>query len=164
MLADFPVVLDACVLVNQPVTDLLLRLTTTPRLFNPKWSKSILDEVESTLNKWDHWKSTHLIESFLKVLEQEFPEAMIQNHEALIPLMENEEKDRHVLSRAVKGRVGLILTFNTNDFPDNACRKWGVEIKHPQDYLITLYQLSPNRIFRTLDEIAKRKMRVEKTP
>ncbi len=49
MNADFPVVLDACVLANQRVTDLLLRLSETPRLFLPKWSGRILDEVDKTL-------------------------------------------------------------------------------------------------------------------
>ncbi len=43
MNADFPVILDACVLANQRITDLLLRLAETPRLFLPRWSKQILD-------------------------------------------------------------------------------------------------------------------------
>lgn len=157
MQADYPVVLDACVLVNQSVTDLLLRLALHPRLFTPKWSNTILEEVERTLSSWDHWKHSPLIGSFLNVLHMQFPEALIVNHEALIPIMENDPKDRHVLATAVKGKVELILTFNTKDFPKEVCDKWSVEVKHPQDYLLTLFQLSPNRVFQSLDDIAKRK-------
>ena len=49
MNADFPVVLDACVLANQRVTDLLLRLAETPRLYVPKWSAKIPAETDRTL-------------------------------------------------------------------------------------------------------------------
>ncbi len=49
MTADFPVVLDACVLANQSVTDLLLRLAETPRLYLPYWSEQILEETTRTL-------------------------------------------------------------------------------------------------------------------
>ena len=45
MRADFKVVLDACVLANFGVCDLLLRLAERPRLFLPCWSKEVLDEL-----------------------------------------------------------------------------------------------------------------------
>jgi hypothetical protein len=44
MRANFSVVLDACVLANQTVCDLLLRLAEA-RLFLPVWSATILKEV-----------------------------------------------------------------------------------------------------------------------
>jgi hypothetical protein len=40
--ADFPVVLDACVLIPMPLADTLLRLAGGPRLFLPKWTDQIL--------------------------------------------------------------------------------------------------------------------------
>ena len=45
--ADYPVVLDACVLANHNVCDLLLRLAEAPRMYTPLWSDRILDEVGS---------------------------------------------------------------------------------------------------------------------
>lgn len=45
MIADFKVLLDACVLANFPVCDLYLRLVESPRLLIPKWSEEILVEV-----------------------------------------------------------------------------------------------------------------------
>ncbi|MEK0447459.1 MAG: hypothetical protein RLZZ399_2780 [Verrucomicrobiota bacterium] len=48
MIADFPVLLDACVLANFGICDLLLRLAEEPRMFSPRWSESILEEVRRT--------------------------------------------------------------------------------------------------------------------
>jgi hypothetical protein len=39
--ADFPVVLDACVLILMPLADTLLRLVSDPRLYLPKWTDHI---------------------------------------------------------------------------------------------------------------------------
>ena len=47
--ADFPVLLDACVLANHPVTDLLMRLVEGPRLFSPRWTDEILSETQRAL-------------------------------------------------------------------------------------------------------------------
>ena len=48
MQADFPIMLDACVLANTGVCDLFLRLAETPRMYLPRWSATILDEVKRT--------------------------------------------------------------------------------------------------------------------
>lgn len=42
MQADFKIVIDACVLANIAVCDLLLRLAEKPRLLIPKWSREIM--------------------------------------------------------------------------------------------------------------------------
>lgn len=48
MIADYKILLDANVLANYAVCNLYLRLAEKPRLFLPKWSPDILDEVYST--------------------------------------------------------------------------------------------------------------------
>ena len=48
MNANFRVVLDACVLANFGLCDLFLTLAETPRLYQPVWSREILDEVQRT--------------------------------------------------------------------------------------------------------------------
>jgi hypothetical protein len=44
VIADFRVVLDACVLANYAVTD-VLTFAEEPRLYLPRWSEKILDET-----------------------------------------------------------------------------------------------------------------------
>ena len=48
MISDFPVVLDACVLVQAAVRDSLLRLFER-RLFLARWTNEIIDETVGTL-------------------------------------------------------------------------------------------------------------------
>ncbi len=43
------VVLDACVLANQTVADLMLRLAEDPAMIHPRWSEEILAEVRRTI-------------------------------------------------------------------------------------------------------------------
>jgi uncharacterized protein YecA (UPF0149 family) len=53
MKADYRVVLDACVLIPMPLADTLLRMAEAPRLYLPKWSQTIMDEVTRNLVvKW----------------------------------------------------------------------------------------------------------------
>jgi len=94
------VVLDACVLANFSLCDLLLRLAETPQLFEPKWSDEIIAETLRTLENtlgWPRSLAVHLEAE----LRANFREAWIQGHETLIPPMMNDEKDRHVSAAAV---------------------------------------------------------------
>jgi hypothetical protein len=47
--------------------------------------------------------------------------------ERLEPAMTNDEKDRHVLAAAVAADSELIVTFDLDDFPPEACEPVGVE-------------------------------------
>ncbi len=48
MISDFPVIVDACVLVQAAVRDTLLRLFER-RLFLARWTDEIIDETVRTL-------------------------------------------------------------------------------------------------------------------
>jgi hypothetical protein len=100
MHADFKIVLDACVLANQRVCDLFLSLAETPRLYLPKWSEAILEEVKSTHLGPLQWPE-EIAASWQAAVRSAFPEAMIPGYERYLPLATNEEKDRHVLAAAI---------------------------------------------------------------
>ena len=51
MSGDFPVLLDARVLVPMPLADLFLRLAAGPGLYLPKWTDQIMTEVSRTLQE-----------------------------------------------------------------------------------------------------------------
>jgi hypothetical protein len=61
----------------------------------------------------------------VRTMERAFPDAMVAGHEALIPSMANDPKDRHVLAAAVRGRADVIVTSNVRDFPPAACEPYG---------------------------------------
>jgi len=156
MQSDFPVVLDACVLVNARVCDLFLRLAETPRLYNPIWSEKILEEVHrAQTTKLKHPYSQELADYWHEEVTKAFPEACVKGWESLVPVMENEEDDRHALAAAVKARASLIVTFNLKHFPSQALSPWDLSAVHPQDYLLTMYSMNPGAVIGKLHEMSR---------
>ncbi len=77
MRADFRVVLDACVLIPMPLADTLLRMAEAPRLYLPRWSQRIMDEVTRNLiAKWD--MPFERVRRREEELRRHFPAASVQ--------------------------------------------------------------------------------------
>jgi len=157
--SDFRVCLDADVLARQAVCDLMLRLAEHPRLYSPVFSGAILDEVyrvhtERLKRPWpkelaDYWQSE---------VRRNFPESMVSNYEALIPMLDlPDADDRHVLAAAIKGQAQSICTFNLKDFPSQVLAEWDIKAVHPQSYLMTLYEFGPDIVTSRIHEIAEQR-------
>jgi hypothetical protein len=129
MKADYRIFIDACVLANQGVCDLLLRLSERPRLVVPHWLAQVLAEVRRThaekLNR-----PAKLVESFQQALYRWFVAAQVTACEGLLPGVTNHEKDRHVLAAAIRGNCPLILTFNLKHFPTESLEPWSIQASH----------------------------------
>jgi predicted nucleic acid-binding protein len=111
--ADLVVVLDACVLANQAVTDLLLRLAEHPRLYLPKWSEMILEETRNVLlRKLKRPWPAELVAYRDAEIRRVFPEAMVDYPASLLSILTNDYEDRHVLAAAIIAHAQLIVTFD----------------------------------------------------
>lgn len=152
MNADFPVILDACVLANQRVTDLLLRLAETPRLFLPYWSGRILDETDRTLVEQLGWPE-NLVAYRREQITSHFPEAFIEGFDPIEVCVTNDPKDRHVLAAAIRGKCEVIVTFNLKDFPPESLEPWRIEAHHPSKFLASLYSINQGLVVQRLHEI-----------
>lgn len=147
-----PVVLDACVLANNTVCDLLLRLAEHPQLYAPKWSEEILAETDRTHETKLNWPTTDA-QFWHHEVARSFPEAMVGDSRFLIPGLGNDLKDRHGSK--------TIVTFNLKHFKA-ADLPAGMEAVHPGDFLITLYDAAPGRVVGSLVSMAeKRKISLE---
>lgn len=145
--------LDACVLANHPVTDLLLRLVEGPRLFSPRWTDEILSETQRALVRDLGWPA-ELAERRHRELRRHFPEAWVEGYEPLMEKVRNDPKDRHVLAAAIWAQCGVIATFNLADFAAEHLEPWGVRAQHPSDLLIQLFEVNPAAVASKIDEIA----------
>ncbi len=153
MRADYRVLLDACVLVPMPLADTLLRMAETPRLYLPRWSQSIMREVTRNLvQKWGlEPEKAHRREEEIR---RHFPEAWVEDFEALAGAMTNDPKDRHVLAPAVRSHCELIVTYNGRHFPPAAMRPWGIEVQGPSTFLRGIYDLDAGLFVHKLHEQA----------
>ena len=156
MRADFRVVLDACVLANYGVTNLMLLLAEKPRLYLPTWSDEILAETRRTQIDHLRWEE-RLADSFQSELRRVFPEALVRDYEHIIDRCSNDRKDRHVLACAIQCHSEVILTFNLKHFPEDALAPWGVVACHPQDYLFALFDLEPLQVVHQLGAVAQKR-------
>ena len=161
MRADFDVLIDACVLANHGVCDLLLCLAERPRLFVPHWTAKILREVERTQRDKLGWPA-NLVDLFQREIATAFPEAEIHGYEEFIEGLTNDLKDRHVLAAAICRGCPVILTFNLRHFKNDNLQVHGIVAMHPDDYLVTLFEIEPSQVIAVLGEIAgRRRMETE---
>ena len=151
MHSDFPVVLDANVLIQAAVRDTLLRLSEQ-RLFLCRWSEEILEEVRRTLTG-KRGLSEDKVDSLLEQLRTHFPDACVEpGYKEMIPAIKNDEKDRHVIAAAVFCKAEVILTYNVRHFPEESVRPFNICVKTPDEYLLDLYSLSPEKVVHVLHE------------
>ncbi len=161
MRADYRVLIDACVLANHGVCDLLLQLAEKSRFILPCWSAEILAEVRRTHLEKLGWPA-RLVDSFQEQVQRSFPEATISGYESLTAELSNDPKDRHVLAAAIRGGCDLILTSNLKHFRPESLTRWAIRAAHPQDYLLVLHEMEPQQVAICLGEMAgRRQMAIE---
>jgi predicted nucleic acid-binding protein len=153
MRADYRVVLDAFVLIPMPLADTLLRMAEAPRLYLPKWSQTIMDEVTRNLvSKWEMPRERALRRA--EELRRHFPEAWVEGFETLIDVLTNDPKDRHVLAAAVRSHSEMIVTYNRRHFPAASLQPWGINVEAPSTFLRGLYDLDAGLFVTKLHEQA----------
>ncbi|HEY4027420.1 MAG TPA: PIN domain-containing protein [Candidatus Dormibacteraeota bacterium] len=75
--------------------------------------------------------------------------------------MANDPNDRHVLAAAVAAKADAIVTFNRRHFADDACDPYGVEVLHPDQFLVDLHDLDQETVE---DEIAAQAAALRRPP
>ena len=152
------VMIDACVLSEAAVSDLLLRLALPAGVIQPRWSDTI---VEETLRTWIEdldWPPA-IAKSRIEAADIHFPEANVKNWEKWLPKCQNHPKDRHVLAAAIEVRAGTILTFNVKDFPETALSPWNIKASHPDAFLQSCLDSHSDQIQTTIRSMAQRARR-----
>lgn len=60
--------------------------------------------------------------------------------------MTNDPKDRHVLAAAVGGHAHAVITLSLKDFPAAAAEPYGIEVLHPDEFLLDMFDLAPAEV------------------
>ena len=148
-MAALRVVLDTNVLWPNYLRDTLLRLASyNLGLFEPLWSKRIIDDLGRTLQEQRRidpagWER-------LSASLAGFPEAEQEVPQELIDRMTNDPGDRHVLATAVASGADFLITWNLKDFAAEDCEAFGVEVMTPDAFLMALYREASEDVLDTL--------------
>lgn len=146
----YTAVLDACVLYPAPLRDLPLSLAAAG-IFRGRRTRLIQDEWIRNLmaNRPD----LHLValRRTVVTMNEAIEDCLIEKFEYLIDsLTLPDADDRHVLAAAIVGHADAIVTFNLRDFPEKHVAAHGIEILHPDDFLVAHYDLDPIRVLASV--------------
>ena len=68
-----------------------------------------------------------------------------------------------MLAVAVRADADAIVTFNVADFPTSSLVGFGLEVLHPDDFLLDLFDLAPGLMLGALDDQGAANRRAPKT-
>jgi predicted nucleic acid-binding protein len=138
--ARYTAILDANVLYPQLVRDTLLSLAVE-RLYHARWSATIHDEWTRNLLKVRPELAARL-PLVVERMNASVPDCLVTNYEKLVGIIElPDADDRHVVAAAIVGHADAFVTFNTKDFPSAALQAYGIEVQHPDEFLMNQLQL-----------------------
>lgn len=135
--------LDACVLYPTQTRDLFMALALE-RWVWLYWTDRVQEEWLTNLlaNRPD--LTPEQVERLRKTPEAmrttlAFQEPLVTGYEHLVESVSlPDENDRHVVAAAYLGEAEAILTFNLDDFPEEALAPWDLQAVHPDKYLLDL--------------------------
>lgn len=143
-MARFGALLDACVLVPIALADTLLRLAEAD-LYRPLWSERILDEMVDAINAARPNLPQDAAHKRADVMRTFFEDAKVDGWEDLEPSISlPDPDDRHVVAAALRGRADLIITAHIRDFPTDVLSPMGLEVQHPDEFLLNQLDLEPD--------------------
>lgn len=152
-MSSFVAVLDACVIFPAALRDTLLRAADAG-MYRLQWTDDILEEARRNLVK-QGITSEKQAQSLIDEMRSYFPDALVTNHALFISIMTNDPKDRHVLAAAVAAGAQVIVTSNLRHFPKRALAPFSIEAQSPDEFLIHLSDLYPQRMLQILREQAQ---------
>ncbi len=138
--ARYTAVLDANVLYPTLVRDLLLRLATVG-LYHARWTEDIHAEWTRNLAA-DRPDLADKLPQVVALMNAAVPDCLVENYKPLIGCVTlPDASDRHVLAAAIAGHADAVVTFNLQDFPLEVVSQHGIEIQHPDDFVMNQLQL-----------------------
>ena len=153
--ARYTAILDANVLYPQLIRDTLLSLAVEG-LYHARWSATIHAEWTRNLLK-DKPAMSAKLALLVERMNASVPDCLVIHYEKLATTIElPDPDDRHVLAAAIVGHADAIVTFNTKDFPASALQPYGIEVQHPDEFLMNQLQLQEIPALRAIKKMRAR--------
>lgn len=138
----YTALLDANVLYSANALDALLTLAQSD-FFTPAWTQRIEEEWTHSLLANRPGLEDRLMHKRGE-MHRAFPawevsESAWQALRLSVPLP--DPNDVHVLAAAIAGHADCIITFNLRDFPESLMAPFGLEVIHPDTFIINQWDL-----------------------
>jgi predicted nucleic acid-binding protein len=151
----FVVVYDACVLHDSLLRDLLIRLARKRKLnLQARWSEAILDEMVRTFLARRPDLDPDRLARTRQLMCDAIPDCLVTGFEALIEGLDLPDPgDRHVLAAGIAAGAQVIVTYNERHFPDAVLRPFDIEAQHPDEFLVSLFDLDQSTVREAFTEL-----------
>ncbi len=137
---------DANVLYPAELRNLLMHLALSG-LFCAKWSADVHEEWISNLLQKRPDLTRLKLERTRELMDRHAVDALVTGYEDLIPgLQLPDQDDRHVLAAAIRGHADVIVTMNLRDFPSDVLSPYGIDVQHPDAFVLHLLNLAPGAV------------------
>ena len=155
---------DACVLHAAPIRDLLLRLAVAGAV-RARWSEQILDECFASIHRVRPDLPADRLARTRVLINSAVPDCLVTGYEALVEgLNLPDAGDRHVLAAGVRAGAQVIVTFNLNHFPKAGLSRFGIDARHPDDFVLALLDVAPGVVCAAVQEQAAALRNPPRTP
>jgi hypothetical protein len=106
-------------------------------LYSARWTDQIHDEwTRNVLKNRADIKPEQLVRT-RALMDAALPSAKVAGYEGLISSIElPDQGDSHVVAAAVRAGADAIVTFNLKDFPPERLAPFGIEVLHPDAFLL----------------------------
>lgn len=142
MISTFTAVIDANVFFGARLKSLVLFLAQT-KMFRARWTERINDEWIRSVHE-RQGVALEKLEPLRRLVNASVLDCLVTGYEPLVGIFKLPDlNDEHVLAAAVKTRADIIVTFNLKDFPSSILAPLGLEARHPDDFLLDLFGISP---------------------
>lgn len=150
----FTVIYDACVLYPAPLRDLLMRIAVSG-VVRAHWSDRILSECFASLAQNRPDISRVALQSTRERMCAAIPDGLVTAAPLVsLAIRLPDPNDLHVLEAAVACGAQAIVTFNLRHFPPQATTPFGIEAKHPDDFVLDAIGLAPVTLTRITEQQA----------
>ena len=150
--SKFTAFLDANVLYGARLRSLLISLAHE-KLFRVRWSAMVHAEWMRSLASNRPDLDPAQIDHIRAQMDAAVPDCLVIGFEGLIPRLDlPDPNDRHVLAAAIRCRADCIVTFNLRDFPTAVTAAYEIDVVHPDQFLLDVYDLGEAAFIRALRE------------
>ena len=155
-MSRYAALLDANVLYPAPLRVLLLQLAVTD-LFRTRWTADIHREWIEALLRNEPGLDRAALERTRDLMDKATRDSLVEGYHALIPaLVLPDADDRHVLAATITGRCDVIVTQNLAGFPAEALAPFGIDVQHPDEFLVNHLHLAPGLFCASVRKVRAR--------
>lgn len=150
------VFVDACVLYNAMLRDVLLRVAERD-LVRLRWSTEILRETSEALSRSRNIPD-HKLARLGQLMNEAFPDALVMAPTVSIPNLP-DPGDAHVIAAASACDADLVLTLNIRHFPSASLEALNLYVMTPDALLCATFNADPEGVIKAVTTAAECKRR-----